>query len=142
MSLYAVRSATPAEREKVAASWRTMLTLPRGKEYIGLGKVDLARGWLSHAIADAVDKDVDGAVVLVADHPDAPGLPLGWAAYRLDPFTLLALHVNADARQQWVGRTLLRLLLEEHGSPRCAVMTPAGRRLLEHVQREMGQVAA
>lgn len=148
----------------MGASWRTMLTLHRDREagsdvdehartrMVGLDldgsrgarrPCQVARGWLVRAIHGQIDLELwgdDACSVVVADHPDAPGFPLGWLAYREDPFTLLAVHVEAHARGQWVGRELLRHVMHDRPEPRCTLLTPAGRRLLEHVCA--GEVAA
>lgn len=173
---YLVRPATPAERVKVAASWRTMLTLPShgrdpdaGQVLVGLGSRDaslenptlirahkhglaIGREFLRGALDSAVDVLLDSiARVLVADHPSAPGLPLGWVAFEApEAFEgpeglagtpqLLAVHVTRNARKAHVGRTLLRYALEQAGvDAPCALMTDAGRRLLGHVRAEMGK---
>jgi len=152
-SLYAIRPATSAERDRIGASWRTLLSLPKGgsdatagTRMVGLGRFELARGELARAIADRIDEHLDhDGPVLVADHPDAPGLALGWIAFEVDPTTLTirAMHVNADDRGSWVGRSLLAHVLREHGLElRCSMMTPGGRKLLEHVQRDERAKAA
>lgn len=152
---YAIRPATPQERERVAASWRTMLTLPKreadpdaGTALVGLGRFDAARGWLAQALAAAVDDELDRCEVLVADHPDAPGLPLGWLAHTGE--VIHAMHVEHESRGAWVGRTLLAHALGslldagmDHARIRCTILTPAGRRLLDHVLRGLrGEQAA
>ena len=156
---YLVRPATDEEREAVACSWRTLLKLPKGERddagqlLVPIGHFDLARDFLRIALNDAIDTALDRCTVLVADHPDAPGFPLGWVAFErghagplaraTDPRRLLALHVQANSRKAWVGRTLLRHVLDLLGPDTpCALMTAAGRRLLGHVRASMGRVAA
>lgn len=152
--IYAIRPATDAERARAAASWRTMLTLPKGAEMLSLGRYEVARGWLARAEANAVDEHMfgegwphvlggDRCFALAADHPDASGLALGWLAFDLEPFTVHAVHVEAGSRKAWVGRSLLRHVLDLYGSePRCSMRTHAGRRLLERVQADMKARAA
>jgi GNAT superfamily N-acetyltransferase len=142
VTLYALRPATEAEREKVAASWRTLVSLPRdrreGKDVdpaaktrmLDLGPLSLARGWVAQALHDRIDRELETCEVVVADHPDAPGLPLGWLAFLDEPFTLLAMHVEAHARGQWVGRELLRHVMAGRPAPRCTMLTSRGRKLL------------
>jgi len=152
---YLVRPATDAERDAAAASWRTMLKLPKeqdeaaGQLLVGIGHYSLGRAFLQAAIHEAIDAAMLGTdqrepcTVLVADHPDAPGLPLGWVAFDEELRQLLALHVQANARKAWVGRTLLRHVLDllGHDTP-SALMTGAGRRLLGHVRASMGEAVA
>lgn len=161
---YLVRPATEAEREAAIGPWTTLLapSRPRGEDgkrtrdpdagaaLTRLGRVSVARGWLVEAMRAAVEDALFGdhpCGLLVADHPDAPGLAVGWLAWRAylrEPLTLLAIVVAPEARGAWVGRTLLRHALEEHGpEARCSVMTDAGRRLLGHVRTSMrGEAAA
>lgn len=156
MSLYAIRQATDEEREAVASSWRTLCKLPKGERdeagqlLVPIGHFDLGRDFLRLALNTSIDDALEGitgvrgpCAVLVADHPDAPGFPLGWVAFDEEPARLLALHVSANSRKAWVGRTLLRHVLDLLGADvPCAMRTAAGRRLLGHVKASMGKVAA
>lgn len=149
-NIYAIRPATDEEREAVASSWRTLLKLPKGSKdedagqlVVQVGHYDLGREMLRLSLNDAIDAALDRCTVLVADHPDAPGFPLGWVAFDSEPRQLLALHVQANSRKAWVGRTLLRHVLDLLGADvPSALMTAAGRRLLGHVRASMGKVAA
>lgn len=108
-----------------------------GRPMVALGDTEVSCGWLWNALRSAVAAKLEdpGTEVVVAEHPDAPGLALGWVAFDVQRRHVCALYVVPEARGAWVGRTLLRHALDAIGDGAgVLVLTPAGRRLLQHVR--------